>query len=75
MHGPATDVTAHQVGIVLLECERAENVARQDMRLETGSEALDLRFDGIREVRRRAVGDVTISPSRMFAVGRAAEIE
>ena len=50
MHGPAADIAAHQVGIVSLECGRAENVACQNMRSEAGSEALDLRFDGIREV-------------------------
>src|SRR5579864_4817488 len=75
MHGPAANVAAHQVGIVLLECGRAENVACQNMRPETGGEALDLRFDGIREVGRGTVGDVTISPGRMFSLGRAAGVE
>ena len=75
MHGPTADVAANQVGIVLLERGRVENVACQNVRSETGGEAFDLRFDGIREVGRRTVGDVTISPSRMFALRRAGGIE
>src|ERR1035437_7279471 len=72
---PATEIAADQVRIVPLHGSGAENVPPQNALAEARGETVHLRLNGVRHVRRRAVGHVAVSPGGMLSMGSAGGVE
>src|SRR5215207_10260639 len=75
VRGAAVDVPTHEVAVPGLEGGRALDRAGQHELPEPGGEAFDLCLDALRHVLCRAVRDVTVSPGRVLAGGRARVVE
>src|SRR5690242_19093924 len=75
VHRAACNVASHQVRIHAFELLRRERSPRQSALAEARSKALNLNFQSLEHVYLRPVGDVTISPRRVFACGGARGIE
>src|SRR5207249_12323062 len=68
-------IAADAVGVVPLDIGGRRAVASEHPVLKTGRKPLDLCFDSIGHVDRRAVGYMTVSPHRVLARGCPRGIE
>ncbi len=73
--GAAGDVTANEVGVHLFEGGGRKDAACENAVAESGSEALDLRFEGFEHVDGGTVGDVTVGPGGVLPCRRTRGIE
>src|SRR4029079_16815578 len=64
-----------KVRVVRLELRGAKRRAGDDPVAEARREALDLLFDPLRHVERRAVRNVAVRPRGLLSLGRAARVE
>src|SRR5439155_17767079 len=71
VHCAAVQVTADEVAVVRLELGGAHRVAGEYAAAESGREPLDLRFDALGHVDRRAIRDVAVGPCGVLPGGRA----
>ena len=72
--GPAVDVPAHVVGVVLVQVGGGAHGPGQDQVAEPGGEPLDLCLDPAGHVGRAARGHVTVAPQRVLAGRSPAQV-
>src|SRR5579859_7074138 len=73
--GAAGNVAADEVGIHFFERGGGKDAAGENAIAKSGSEALDLRFEGLEHVDRRTIGDVAIGPGDVLPCRGAGGIE